>query len=76
MKKFLVRSFLPENVTHDYYAYTIWRVIQRFVSATVNVFGTQALLLALGIKSQRLGAAATVSWVLKDALVRNIRVRR
>lgn len=28
----------------------------------------KALLLALGIKSRRLGAAAAMSWVLKDAL--------
>lgn len=28
----------------------------------------QALLLALGIKAKRLGAAAAMSWVLKDAL--------
>ncbi|CAN0427582.1 unnamed protein product, partial [Ectocarpus sp. 13 AM-2016] len=27
-----------------------------------------ALLLALGIKAKRLGAAAAMSWVLKDAL--------
>jgi len=64
----LKQGFLPENVTPDYYAYARWRVTQRFISSTVHVFGTQALLLALGIKSSRLGAAAALSWVLKDAL--------
>ncbi|CAN0125032.1 unnamed protein product [Scytosiphon promiscuus] len=43
-------------------------MFQRFVAGTINVFGTQALLLALGIKARRLGAAAAMSWVLKDAL--------
>ncbi|CAM9553325.1 unnamed protein product [Laminaria digitata] len=60
--------FIPEDVTPDYYHFTLWRMFQRFVAGTVNVFGTQALLLALGIKSRRLGAAAAMSWVLKDAL--------
>lgn len=38
----LVRHwFVPEDVTPDYYHFTIWRMFQRFVAATVNVFGTQ-----------------------------------
>ncbi|CAN0146494.1 unnamed protein product, partial [Hapterophycus canaliculatus] len=60
--------FIPEDVTPDYYHFTFWRMFQRFVAGTINVFGTQALLLALGIKARRLGAAAAMSWVLKDAL--------
>ncbi|CAM9629357.1 unnamed protein product [Ectocarpus sp. 12 AP-2014] len=60
--------FIPEDVTPDYYHFTFWRMFQRFVAGTINVFGTQALLLALGIKAKRLGAAAAMSWVLKDAL--------
>uniref|UniRef100_A0A7S2WMF6 Protein root UVB sensitive/RUS domain-containing protein n=1 Tax=Rhizochromulina marina TaxID=1034831 RepID=A0A7S2WMF6_9STRA len=62
-------TFVPEGVTADYYSFTRWRCFQRFVSATINVFGVQAMLLALGIKTQgALGAAAATSWVLKDAL--------
>ena len=35
----------------------------------MNVFGTQAMLLALGIKTKgALGTAAAISWVLKDTL--------
>jgi len=67
---FLKQSFFPEGVTHDYYSFTMWRVFQRLVSSTVGVFGTQALLLALGIKAGRIGRAAATSWVLKDGLGR------
>eukprot|EP01039_Chlorochromonas_danica_P005110 gene5110-5616_t len=61
----------------DYYRYSFWRALQRLVSATTNVFGTQALLLALGFRhtnkqqqqqQQAIGLAAATSWVLKDAL--------
>lgn len=38
----LVRHwFIPEDVTPDYYHFTLWRMFQRFVAGTVNVFGTQ-----------------------------------
>jgi Vitamin B6 photo-protection and homoeostasis len=74
LQAFLKHSFIPEDVSPDYFAFTRWRVFQRFVAATVNVLGTQALLLALGIKAQRLGAAAAISWVLKDALGKFVRV--
>lgn len=67
---FFTHAFFPEDVTPDYYSFTAWRFFQRCVSATVGVFGTQALLLALGIKSGRLGQAAAISWVLKDGLGR------
>jgi len=67
---FFTNAFFPEDVTPDYYSFTAWRFFQRCVSATVGVFGTQALLLALGIKSGRLGQAAAISWVLKDGLGR------
>uniref|UniRef100_A0A0G4G9L5 Protein root UVB sensitive/RUS domain-containing protein n=1 Tax=Chromera velia CCMP2878 TaxID=1169474 RepID=A0A0G4G9L5_9ALVE len=67
-------ALLPDNVTPDYYSYTFWRMVQRFLSATVNVFGTQALLLALGIKSRNLGAAAALSWVFKDAFGKGGRI--
>ena len=38
----LEQAFVPEGVTADYFAYTRWRCLQRFVSATTNVFGVQA----------------------------------
>lgn len=33
--------FIPEDVTPDYYHFTAWRMFQRFIAATINVFGTQ-----------------------------------
>lgn len=33
--------FIPEGVTPDYYHFTFWRMFQRFVAGTINVFGTQ-----------------------------------
>ena len=67
----LKQSFIPEDVSPDYYAFAQWRVFQRLMSSTIGVFGTQALLLALGIKSgNKISQAATISWVLKDGLSR------
>lgn len=64
---FLKQSFIPDGVSPDYFTYTKWRILQRLVSATVSVFGTRALLLALGVKTERVGAAATFNWIQKDA---------
>jgi hypothetical protein len=62
-------TFLPGgNLTKDYFVYTSWRILQRFLSATTSVFGTQSLLLALGVKQSKIGLAAATAWVLKDAL--------
>jgi hypothetical protein len=72
--KFLTRvfynNFVPSgNITQDYFTYSKWRACQRFVSATSSVFGTQALVMALGVKSgKNLGIAAATAWVMKDAL--------
>jgi hypothetical protein len=69
VRRALSSTFLPESVTEDYYTYVKWKCFQRFVSSTVNVLGVQALLLALGVKTEgALGVAAATSWVLKDAL--------
>ena len=69
LRQFLYNCFLPSGkLSRDYYSYTLWRLAQRFVSATSSVFGTQALLLALGFKKSSLGVAAATTWVLKDAL--------
>lgn len=69
-KMFFLKAFFPDDVSPDYYSFTAWRFSQRCVSATIGVFGTQALLLALGVRSGRIGQAAVVSWVLKDGLGR------
>eukprot|EP01041_Mallomonas_annulata_P013411 gene13411-28442_t len=67
--------FLPiGDISPDYYRYTFWRILQRLATATSSVFGTQALLLALGIKQNKIGLAATISWVLKDALGKFARI--
>ena len=45
----LSNSFLPVGVlTKDYYKYTSWKILQRFLTSTNSVFGTQSLLLAIG----------------------------
>lgn len=69
-RQFLMRSFFPDDVTPDYYSFTLWRFAQRCVSATIGVFGTSSLLFALGIRSGRIGEAAVISWVLKEGLGR------
>ena len=67
--RILRNSFLPSGALNsDYYNYTLWRIAQRFLSATTSVFGTQALLLALGFKKNSIGIAAATTWVLKDIL--------
>jgi len=54
--KVLQGTFFPSGeLSSDYYRYAFWRALQRFVSATNSVFGTQALLLALGFKTNKLG---------------------
>lgn len=67
--RFLYNCFLPSGkLSKDYYNYTLWRLLQRFISATSSVFGTQALLFALGFRKSHIGVAAATTWVLKDAL--------
>jgi len=69
-------AFLPSGVTRGcYYRFMGWRIAQRFINANLHVFGTQSLLLGLGMKSSRtyssssmLGLSAALLWVLKDAL--------
>ena len=53
---FLRTCFIPSgDLTKYYFSYTYWRLGQRFISATNSVFGTQALLLALGFKKNQIG---------------------
>ncbi len=57
---YLKESFLPSGqLTSDYYKYTSWRLTQRAISSTCSVFGTQSLLLALGLKKNRIGELLT-----------------
>lgn len=65
----LRNSLLPESeVSVDYFRYSKFRVLQRFFSSIATVFGTQSLLLALGMKKENSGLAAGTVWVLKDAI--------
>lgn len=74
-KKTLTSAFLPEGVTPSYYAFIRWRIFQRLINANVHVFGTQSLLLGLGIKNRNtLGLSAALNWVLKDALGKMVRM--
>lgn len=76
--RFLSVAFVPSGVTANYYRFMQWRILQRFVNANLHVFGTQSLLLGLGIKavaSSQLGAlSAALKWVLKDALGKIVRM--
>lgn len=66
---FLNDCFIPSgDLTIHYYRYVFWRAIQRFLNSINHVFGTQALLLSLGLKKNRIGTSAAIMWVLKDAL--------
>jgi len=77
IKQTIFNSFVPEGITSNYYTFIKWRIIQRFLSANVNVFGTQSLLMGLGIKSNTksvLGLSAALNWVIKDALGKIVRM--
>jgi len=79
IKSYLKAAFLPESVHPSYYEYMQWRFLQRFLSAVVHVFGTQSLLLGLGKQrrattSTTLGLSAALSWVMKDALGKVVRM--
>jgi len=73
-------AFLPEGVYPNYYKFIQWRMVQRFINAIVHVFGTQSLLMGLGIQNQKnkaaatLGLSAALNWVLKDALGKIVRM--
>ena len=68
-------AFVPDGVTPAFYRYTRWRVLQRWINANLQVFGTQSLLLGLGIKTKSLAAlSAALNWVLKDALGKAVRL--
>lgn len=70
-------AFVPAAVTPEYYSFMRWRILQRFVNANLNVFGTQCLVLSLGVATShaQLGAlSAALQWVLKDALGKVVRM--
>lgn len=75
LRRLVARNLVPEGVVPSYYRYIRWRNLQRFVNANVHVFGTQSLLLGLGIKNRNaLGLGAALNWVLKDALGKLVRM--
>ena len=63
-------ALLPSGVTPNYYRFIRWRIVQRYVNANLHVFGTQSLLMGLGIQSlqSQRALSAALNWVLKDAL--------
>lgn len=76
VRQVITNAFLPEGVTNNYYIFIKWRIVQRFINANVHVFGTQSLLMGLGIQNKRasLGLSAALNWVLKDALGKLVRM--
>jgi hypothetical protein len=66
-------AFLPSGVTSNYYTFMRWRILQRFASANLFVFGTQSLLMGLGFKNT-IALSAAIKWVLKDALGKMVRM--
>ncbi|KAG8470689.1 hypothetical protein KFE25_009110 [Diacronema lutheri] len=61
-----------DAVTLDYYRFTKWRMAQRLFSAVKDVFATQALLGALGVRADgaRGGVAAAGAWIGKESFGR------
>lgn len=61
-----------DTVTSDYYRFSKWRMVQRLLSAVKDVFATQALLGALGVRTDgaRSGVAAAGAWIGKDTFGR------
>lgn len=75
VKPFVSAALIPEGVTPAYYRYASWRNFQRLINANLQVFGTQSLLMGLGIKTKSLAASSAVlNWVLKDALGKIVRM--
>ena len=69
------KNLIPSGqLSDDYLKYTLWKAVQRLASSTCSVFGTQALVLALGFKRNKIGLAAATTWVIKDALGKMTRV--
>lgn len=61
----------PSEVSPDYWEWCKWRAVHRMFSSMATVFGTQSLLLAVGVGAKKtLPAAAAINWVLKDGLGR------
>jgi Vitamin B6 photo-protection and homoeostasis len=77
-------AFVPAAVTGNYYRFMTWRLWHRFINANLNVFGTQCLVLSLGVggltkatslSHAQLGAlSAALQWVMKDALGKLVRM--
>ncbi|MGB1601666.1 MAG: RUS1 family protein, partial [Promethearchaeia archaeon] len=70
------QALLPRGVTQDYYAFTLWRMAQRIVSSSVSVFGTQSLLLALGVKTNKVRGRLQRVQVFETNLSRHTRWAR
>lgn len=75
LQKAVYTALLPSGeFSKHYFHYIRWRSLQRLISSTNNVFGTQALLLSLGAKRSRIGSTAAATWILKDTVGKLARV--
>eukprot|EP00803_Ostreobium_quekettii_P007799 evm.model.scf_481.5 EVM.evm.TU.scf_481.5 scf_481:67877-76451(-) len=70
-------GFFPsrKSVTPDYWDFVRWRCTHRFFGSLVRLFGTQSLLVAVGVGGRdALTASAAINWMLKDGLGRVARM--
>lgn len=75
LRKAVYSALLPSGeFSSHYFRYIRWRSLQRLISSTNNVFGTQALLLSLGVKRSKIGSTAAATWILKDTVGKLARV--
>lgn len=75
LRKTMYSALLPSGeFSKHYFQYIRWRSLQRLISSTNNVFGTQALLLSLGVKRSKIGSTAAATWILKDTVGKLARV--
>ncbi len=65
----LKKTFIPENVSGDYWQYARWRFLQRITASVLSVYSTECMLRAIGVGAKRsLPTAAAFNWLLKDGI--------
>ena len=75
-RQIITNPFLPEGVASNYRKFIYGCILQRLIDANVHAFGTQSLLMGLGIRNKRaaLRLSAALNWVFKDALGKILRM--
>ena len=69
LRRLARQTFVPENVSSDYWAYARWRFLQRISAAVLSVYSTECMLRAVGVGAKRsLPTAAAFNWLLKDGI--------